>query len=760
MPDDRLNHATVSSPGAEADVRAIPQPGAPGEGADRAQERPGKHHLHQDIVGRQRGLRPYWALIAAAVTLPLLVFAVAAWQNWRDIAAFTAGRAERRAALVAEHALKVFEVNEQVLRRVADRVQGLRLDEIEGSAEVNAFLTALTAEVAHVQGAGLIGPDGRLRAVSGAFPVPQLDLSDRDYYREPLAGDGSTYVAGPTIGRLSGQPFFRLARRRDDPRGAAGVIFISMAPDYFTEFYQATTLGEDAVTMVRADGVVLSREPPVTTGVERLSPRSGLMHGIRQAERGIYRTVSELDGIERIHAYQRVGTYPVYVSYGLSLRVVWREWWGNLATFGAVTALAALALLLLSIHALRRTQGERRLFAQYVAEVQRREESEARLRQAQKMEAVGQLTGGVAHDFNNLLTVITGSLAMLQRRLAEGNARDLRLVDNALEGARRAAALTHRLLAFSRQQPLDPKPLDLNRLVAGMSELLRRTLGEQIEIETVLAGGLWRATADPNELENAILNLAVNARDAMPEGGKLTVETANTALDEAYAASRHEVKPGQYVLISVSDTGAGMPRELLGRVFEPFFTTKPVGKGTGLGLSQVYGFVRQSGGHVAIYSEPGEGTTVKLYLPRYTGPGDSSTAEPARSAPALQSGNGEKILVVEDDPMVRRFTVEALTEAGYRVVEAADGPAGLAALESHADTRLLFTDVVLVGPMNGRRLADAALQRRPDLEVVFTTGYTRNAIIHHGRLDPGVELLGKPFTARELAEKIHAVLHR
>jgi signal transduction histidine kinase len=756
MPDNRLTHTTVPAPGAAPKVQVTPKP--LGEGLDRVQEQPRAQHRREHDVRTPRGLRPYWALIAAAVTLPLIIFAAAAWQNWRDIAAFTAGRAERRAALVAEHALKVFEVNEQVLRRVADRVGGLRWDEMQGSAEINAFLTALTAEVAHVQGAGLIGPDGRLRAVSGAFPVPQLDLSDRDYYREPLAGDGSTYVAGPTIGRLSGQPFFRLARRQDDPVGAAGVIFISMAPDYFTEFYRATTLGEDAVTMVRADGVVLSREPPVTSGVERLSPRSGLMHGIGQGESGIYRTVSELDGIERIHAYQRVGAYPVYVSYGLSLRAVWREWWGNLATFGLVTALAALALLFLSVHALRRTQRERRLFAQYVAEVQRREETEARLRQAQKMEAVGQLTGGVAHDFNNLLTVIIGSLAMLQRRLAEGSARDVRLVENALEGARRAAALTHRLLAFSRQQPLDPKPLDLNRLVAGMSELLQRTLGEQIEIETVLAGGLWRATADPNELENAILNLAVNARDAMPEGGKLTVETANTALDEAYAASRQEVKPGQYVLISVSDTGAGMPRELLGRVFEPFFTTKPVGKGTGLGLSQVYGFIRQSGGHVAIYSEPGEGTTVKLYLPRHTGPGDIGTAEPVQSLPAPTSGSGEKILVVEDDPLVRRFTVEALSEAGYRVVEAGDGPSGLAVLEGHADIRLLFTDVVLTGPMNGRRLADVALKLRPDLKVVFTTGYTRNAIIHHGRLDPGVELLGKPFTARELTAKIHAAL--
>jgi signal transduction histidine kinase/ActR/RegA family two-component response regulator len=481
------------------------------------------------------------------------------------------------------------------------------------------------------------------------------------------------------------------------------------------------------------------------------------MRGIARAEQGTYRLVSQLDGIERVHAYQRVGTYPVYVSYGYGLRSVEREWRANLLTFGIVTGLASLALLALSLLAMRRARREQMVFADYRAEVARREEAEARLRQSQKMEAVGQLTGGVAHDFNNLLTVVTGSLDMLRRRMEEAPARNLRLVENALEGARRAATLTHHLLAFSRQQPLDPKPLDPNRLVAGMSELLRRTLNEAIDIETVLAGGLWRAHADPNQLENAILNLAVNARDAMPEGGKLTIETANTALDGAYAASRPEVKAGQYVMISLSDTGLGMSREVLERVFEPFFTTKPVGKGTGLGLAQVYGFMKQSGGHAAIYSEPGQGTTVKLYLPRYRGADEVvDRAEPGMDRPPV--GSGETILVVEDDEMVRRFTVEALGEAGYRVLEASDGPAGLRLLDKEPQIALLFTDVVLAGPLNGRKLADAALQRRPDLKVVFTTGYTRNAIIHHGRLDEGVNFLGKPFTSSDLLHKVTTVL--
>ncbi len=704
-----------------------------------------------------RALKLYHGLIAASVLLPLLIFAFAAWQNWQQLERLARERAQRRASLVAEHALKVFQGNEQVLRRIDERARGLTWDQIAASAELNAFLNSLPKEVDHLQGAGLIRPDGRLANVNAIFPAPPTDLSDRDYFQAARREPGRTYVSAPQVGRLTGQPFFRLARQRSDTGGSDGVIFVSMAPEYFTRFYHTITRGEDAVTMARADGTVLARDPAVTTGSEVLSPASGFMQGIAQAEQGLYRTVSELDRVERIHAYQRVGSYPVYVSYGFSLRAVAREWRDNLVTFGAVTGLASLALFLLSILVLRRAREERRIFAEYQAEVQRREEAEARLRQSQKMEAVGQLTGGVAHDFNNLLTVVTGSLDLLRQRMDGGNARDLRLVTNALEGAQRAAALTHRLLAFSRQQPLEPKPVDANKLMASMSELLRRTLGEHVAIETVLAGGLWKTHADPNQLESAILNLAVNARDAMPDGGRLTIETANAALDEAYAATREEVKAGQYVMISVSDTGTGMAPEVAQRVFEPFFTTKPVGKGTGLGLSQVYGFMKQSGGHVALYSEPGQGTTVKLYLPRYKGPDEATSGDERQDAPS-RSRNGETVLVVEDDEMVRRFTVEALREAGYRVLEAADGPVGLALLERNPDTALLFTDVVLAGPLNGRKLADEALRRRPDLKVVFTTGYTRNAIIHHGRLDEGVNFLGKPFTARDLYKKIRTVL--
>jgi signal transduction histidine kinase len=399
------------------------------------------------------------------------------------------------------------------------------------------------------------------------------------------------------------------------------------------------------------------------------------------------------------------------------------------------------------------------------AQNEARKKAEETLRQAQKMEAVGQLTGGVAHDFNNLLTIILGGLEIIERQTHELPPSPAVLwIDRAremsLKGARRAATLTQRLLAFSRQQSLSPQPIDANKLVSGISDLLRRTIGEAVSLETVMAGGLWNAHADPNQLENAIVNLAVNARDAMPEGGKLTIETGNCYLDEAYVGTLAEpVRPGQYVMIAVADSGFGMDAATRERAFEPFFTTKDVGRGTGLGLSQVYGFVRQSGGHVRIYSEPDEGTTIKIYLPRDYGTDvDTSLAMPKHDLP--RAIGTECILVVEDEDTLRAFTAEALSELGYHVLAARDGPEALRLLEGTQKVDLLFTDIVMPGGMNGRQLAEAALLRRPALKVLFTTGYTRNAIIHHGRLDPGVQMIGKPFSVNALAVKVRDMLDR
>ncbi len=396
-------------------------------------------------------------------------------------------------------------------------------------------------------------------------------------------------------------------------------------------------------------------------------------------------------------------------------------------------------------------------------EVQERMSAEELLRQAQKMEAIGQLTGGVAHDFNNLLTVILGGVDSIKRTLPDNRefARAHRSCDMALMATRQAATLTSRLLAFARRQPLDPRPIDLNRLIADISELLRRTIGEEVSLEVVAGGGLWWAEVDASELERAVINVAVNARDAMRDGGggKLTIETANVSLDDDYVAALAEpVKPGQYVMIAISDTGAGMDQTTVNRAFEPFFTTKEVGRGTGLGLSQVYGFVRQSSGHIRIYSEPGHGTAVKLYLPRTTRPYDNAREESILFV-ELPKGN-ETILVVEDHENLRHYTTTTLAELGYQILEAENGPAALNILETSKDIDLLFTDIILPGGMTGREVAEMARARRPELKVLFTTGYSKNAIVHNGRLDAGVDLLGKPFTREALARKIRLVLQR
>jgi PAS domain S-box-containing protein len=384
-----------------------------------------------------------------------------------------------------------------------------------------------------------------------------------------------------------------------------------------------------------------------------------------------------------------------------------------------------------------------------------REQAEEQLRQSQKMEAVGQLTGGIAHDFNNLLTGIVGSLDLMQTRINEGRTENLtRYAGLAMASAQRAAALTHRLLAFSRQQPLEAKAVDVNRLVGSMDDLLRRTLGERVRLEVVVAGGLWLTLCDPNQLENAILNLAINARDAMPDGGRLTIETANSFLDDAYVAREVGVRAGQYVCVCVTDTGTGMPPEVIARAFDPFFTTKPMGQGTGLGLSMIYGFAKQSEGNVKIYSETGKGTSVKLYLPRYYGeveePGTTGRETP-------RAEHGETVLVVEDDDTVRTLVVEVLGELGYATREAPDGPSGLRILQSDSRIDLLVTDVGLPG-LNGRQLADQARIGRPSLKVLFMTGYAENAAFGAGHLEPGMQMITKPFPVEVLASKIRSIL--
>jgi signal transduction histidine kinase/ActR/RegA family two-component response regulator len=381
--------------------------------------------------------------------------------------------------------------------------------------------------------------------------------------------------------------------------------------------------------------------------------------------------------------------------------------------------------------------------------------AEETIRQMQKMEAVGQLTGGIAHDFNNMLAIIVGSLDIANRQLHKDAAKAERFIANALEGAKRGAQLTSRLLAFSRQQPLDPRPLDANSLVRDMSELLRRSLAETISLKTVLAAELWRTFADASQLVSAIINLCVNSRDAMPDGGSLVVETSNVEFDERYAEQQADARAGPYICIAVTDTGTGMTADVVARAFDPFYTTKATGQGTGLGLSQVYGFVKQSGGHIQIRSEPGRGTALHIYLPRFFGPDEPAAAEP--KLPLRNDLNKEVILVVEDEDRVRIMTVEALRGLGYEVIPASGPQQAIDGLNSHQELHLLFTDVVMPG-MNGRVLADRVKAIRPSVKVLYTTGYTRDAVIHNGMLDRDVAFLAKPFTIDQLAHKVRQTL--
>jgi PAS domain S-box-containing protein len=401
-------------------------------------------------------------------------------------------------------------------------------------------------------------------------------------------------------------------------------------------------------------------------------------------------------------------------------------------------------------------QGDYTHWVSIERDVTERRSLEERLRESQKLEAMGRLTGGVAHDFNNLLTVILGNAELLTTRLNE-DAQLRLLAEMTAKAAERGAELTSRLLAFARRQALQPKTVDVNKLIASIEPMLRRTISAEIELEFVRGAGLWLAEIDPGQLEVALLNLAINARDAMPDGGKLTIETCNAHLDDSYAARHDEVIAGQYVMISVSDTGTGMAQETLARAFEPFYTTKEVGKGSGLGLSMVFGFAKQSGGHVKIYSEPGQGTSVKLYFPRLRGA--KETAPETSFLDAIVRGS-EHILVVEDDDMVREHLSGQLAGLGYRVTDASNGPAALQIIGWMSDIDMLLTDIVMPGGMNGRQLADEALKLRPDLKVLFSSGYSENAIVHHGRLDAGVELLSKPYRLQDLAAKVRKVLDR
>jgi two-component system, NtrC family, sensor kinase len=693
-----------------------------------------------------------------AIAAPIALFGYASWNQYRESKRAADERIERNLDVLSEHAKKVFQSIEIGLLTIDEIIEGLSDTLIVShQRELHERLKRIGDILPEIQGIWVYDNKGRALVSGRVFPVPDSDFSDREYFSAHVEKEIHTYVADFQLPRtVAGDPFFSVSRRRKSTDNSfTGVIAFSLVSKDISNFYEQVGLRTDGAyfALLRADGSFLARFPGPLEKPVRLTPQTGFHITIAKTpEGGIYDTGSIIDGIDRRIGTRRIPNYPVYVSAGVEQQAIRSEWIQAMAAhliFGFPATLLLVGMIGL---ALRRTNN-------LYAEIDRREQAESALRQAQRMEAVGNLTGGIAHDFNNLLMVILGNLEIAKKQLDNwtdtSRTRLERAVGNATQGAQRAATLTQRLLAFSRRQPLDPKPLNPAKQIAGISDLLRRALGETIDLEIVGAGGLWLAEADPAELESAVLNLALNARDAMREGGKLTIETGNTYLDENYVKAGNDVTPGQYVMIAVSDTGTGMAKEIAEKAFEPFFTTKESGQGTGLGLSQVYGFVKQSGGHVKIYSEPGLGTSVKLYLPRSM----ARSEEASHKTEEIAGGSGhENILVVEDDSDVRDYVIETLRELNYNVMGAADANQALSIVASDRfNFDLLLTDVVLPG-MNGRELADQIKQKRPGVPVLFMTGYSRNAIVHHGRLDPGVDLIQKPVTQEALAARVREML--
>ncbi|TMJ01235.1 MAG: response regulator [Alphaproteobacteria bacterium] len=714
--------------------------------------------------------RAEWALhwlLAAAIILPLAIFSAAATISYRENQIEAGDRLQRNLATVYEHALKVLETVELASRYLDEMLNDTSDPDMRANeADFHRRLKSLTDILPQFADIWIVDAGGHPVVAGTVFPIArELDLSDRDYFRAHRNNEvEGLYVGNVITARATnqrGQPrFFGLSRKRIGVDGKfGGVTVISISPDYFREYY-ATLTQPIVAALVRGDGTVLARYPELPQTVTRLTQGNDLAVQIgERRDAGTLTSRSGVDGKERAYAFRKLPRVDLYVTTGVDTAAITEAWMLGMSRhliFGLPATAALIALVLMALTRTRREAEANRLLREEIA---RREATEEKLRQAQKMEAVGRLTGGIAHDFNNLLTAIMGNLDLALRRL-DGPERVRGWLANCRQASERAATLVQRLLAFSRQHPLQVRSVDTNRLVQGMSELLSRSIGETVTIETVLAGGLWNAAVDPNQLENAIVNLAVNARDAMPTGGQLTIETANCHLDEHYVETAGEdIAPGQYVMVAVSDSGGGMTREVMSRAFEPFFTTKPTGVGTGLGLSQVYGFVKQSGGHIRIYSELGQGTTIKLYFPRLSARADVPPWTPREPAPAAAPAQGtETVLVVEDDAQVNQLAVEALTERGYRVLSASDGGSALRLAADAAQLDLLLTDVVLPGGMNGRELADQMRQRRADIKILYMTGYTRNAIIHHGRLDPDIDLLTKPFTADALTRKVRRVL--
>ncbi|MHB8886284.1 MAG: hybrid sensor histidine kinase/response regulator [Methylovirgula sp.] len=603
----------------------------------------------------------------------------------------------------------------------------------------------------------LIGADGQVINSSRSYPPTNFTVVDHDYF-QVLAHTPSdqAFVSQPVRNHVTGRWTLYLARRVNNASGKfLGLVIGGIDLAYFENLYKTLQIGRGGtVSLWRADGTLLARYPE-HPGIGHIFKRAHLARADQSIRPIAFEVDDSFDGPQRLIATMAAKQFPIVVNISKAMGQVLTDWNEVAALMAAGSFLCIVALgfvlwLLMrqanTYEALTQAHEER---SKAIAE---REQAEAQLRQAQKLETIGQLTGGIAHDFNNLLTAVLGNLELLKKHTESSDERLHRWANNAYDAANRGAVLTQRLLVFSRRQPLDPRATDVVTLLASMSDLLRRTLGENIEVTTEIEPDLWPAYADLNQLDNAILNIAINARDAMEGRGRLIIAARNTHIAGPRRAGDPEIEPGEYVMLAITDTGKGIPEDVLERVFEPFFSTKPIGQGTGLGLSQVYGFVKQTGGHVQIHSQPDKGARVELYLPR--APHDE-LAEPAPSKAddAVRDTGMGRILVVEDDPDVRAYSAEILRELGFVVREVPNAKLALDLLRTDTGIDLLFSDIGLPG-MTGPELMREALKLRPSLKILLTTGYAQDSIIDHARPERGVLLIAKPFGRADLAKKI------
>ena len=671
------------------------------------------------LTARHAAIRLLKLTMVAALVLPAVLFVFAAWVSHRNFEQVADERIDRSLDILHEHALKVVQTIERTFAEIDEVVRGMSDGDIRNNQTwLHHRLARIVKAMPQLQGIAIMDRDGHPLVSSNLATVPRdLDFSDRDYFKAHADGDVGTFVSAVHEPRMRGLGtyFFALSQRRLSADGVFnGVVTVAVLPSYFEDFYARMGTSQGSYFgMARADGVFLARFPPLKNRLIKLDERSDLRVGIaRGLERHIYTVDSQLDNINRRIGYRKLTGFPVYVLSGVETSAITAEWFGYMRSH-LIFGLPATAFLFAGLWlALRRTE---RLYD----EADRREAAEGALRQAQRLEAIGQLTGGVAHDFNNLLMIIGGSVQRLRGELTDSKV--TRLLDMIATATQRGETLTRQLLTYSRQQMLTPQVIDLSQRLPHVRELLTRSLRSDIEINVDVPDDVCAVRVDPGELELAILNLAVNAKDAMPNGGTLTIRAKPVTLK---GEASEEGLAGEFVAIRVADTGHGIPPEILTRVFEPFFTTKEVGKGTGLGLSQVYGFAKQSGGTATVSSAEGRGTAITIYLPR------SREELPAAAAPwqpEATSENAGTVLLVEDNSDVAEVGAGYLRQLGYRVRSVANAQAAIAALRLDADVDLVFSDILMPGGMNGLDLAREVAERFPGIPVLLTTGYSASA---------------------------------